>query len=960
MFSWLFPKKAASAAPATPRTVKPPPISAAQARADAAAKAQAKADLRERAQQEASAEWAPRLQAALGDDAALLQLALACPVLDIKRTAIEALVTEDSLRQAEREFRRHDRRIHQIAKRRYEAAVLQRETLASAQRLIANAEALSAQALVPLNHLVDLDRGWQALALPCLDDALQQRFGVLRAQLGAAVQAQVQQQQDAQRHKAEAAQLRIAEAAQQRTGEAAQLSAGEAAQPPATADQPGTAQAASAWAAVPGADPLSALAATDTAGHPTTPDAQATPEASGVADGAAALAVAPSAPPTPRPPRRTLPDADQRAHLQSLLAQAEAAQADGSLAALTQHLQAFDAAVHAWPGLPPADALRQQAAALHAERARLKGWQQWGGSRARDDLVAEAEVLARLVSPPPAPADGVGVAVASSDPVIGPVTGHLSDPISDPTTATDPAADAASAADIAANVASAADVAGDVAADSVADPVADSVADSVADPGPVVVPEPVADPVTDSSPDAAVAGFAQPAPDPSPEPASLKPVRSQPRQAAASAPKLDLKAHADAIASLRARWRELDRLGADASQTLWLRFDSALQAAYQPLVARQAAQKAARLDNLRAREALLATLDAVPGMDDASDSAAAPKEAARALDRFHTAWRQLGPAEHTVPPAARQALLARLRTSVERIELPLVQAQRAAQAQREQLLARAEALAADLVRQPLLPDAPAQVRALQAEWQQQARGLPLPRGLENALWMRFKAATDSVFEQRDAARGARDAEMAAQHAARDARAAQQRDHEVAQRQRWQAQCQALADRLALCAERERAAGAGAGTDADTGAGAGADPSLPQRWADAPELPVAWSRPLGQRWAAPVAAGPLSAATLDDLLLQLESALDLPATAEQQAARRLLKLRALKDTMEGRSSADTGPAGQAQALAAALRQCATTPVQQQRLLAVVAALGRAPSGALGQAPAGAPVSALLRG
>ena len=323
----------------------------------------------------------------------------------------------------------------------------------------------------------------------------------------------------------------------------------------------------------------------------------------------------------------------------------------------------------------------------------------------------------------------------------------------------------------------------------------------------------------------------------------------------------------------------------------------------------------------------------------------------RALDRFHTAWRQLGPVEHTVPAAAREPLLRHLRASVDRLEQPLLQAQRAAQAQREQLLAQAEALAAELVRQPLLPDAPGQVRALQAQWQQQARNQPLARGLENALWTRFKAATDSVFEQRDAARGARDAEMATQHAtqhaARDARAAQLRDQEAAQRQRWQAQCQALAQRLLLCAQRE-----------DAGA-AEADPNLAQHWAAAPELPAAWSRALAQRWAAPVAPGPLAAAAVDDLLLQLEAALDLPATAEQQAARRQLKLRALKDTMEGRSSADTGPAGQAQALVAALRQCATAPVQRQRLQAVVAALGRAPAGALGQPPASAPGAALLR-
>jgi hypothetical protein len=57
------------------------------------------------------------------------------------------------------------------------------------------------------------------------------------------------------------------------------------------------------------------------------------------------------------------------------------------------------------------------------------------------------------------------------------------------------------------------------------------------------------------------------------------------------------------------------------------------------------------------------------------------------------------------------------------------------------------------------------VRTLQADWQEQARRLPLARGVENELWNRFKAATDAVFVQRDAAFAARDAELAANLAA---------------------------------------------------------------------------------------------------------------------------------------------------------------------------------------------------
>jgi hypothetical protein len=219
----------------------------------------------------------------------------------------------------------------------------------------------------------------------------------------------------------------------------------------------------------------------------------------------------------------------------------------------------------------------------------------------------------------------------------------------------------------------------------------------------------------------------------------------------ADAPVLQLKPHADAIQDLRKRWRALDRLGAAAPQTLWQRFDAGLQTAYQPVAAKQAVLKAARQDNLAAREALLVALDAVPGSGDAAADAtlAVPpdgvgndpgddagsditdpttpwKAPLRALDRFHTAWRQLGPLEHTVPAAAREALLQRLRASLERIEGPLQQARQVAEAVREQMIDHAQSLLAG-------PDRPASAGAavrLAAACTQPAAGA---RGRERAL-----------------------------------------------------------------------------------------------------------------------------------------------------------------------------------------------------------------------------------
>ena len=82
--------------------------------------------------------------------------------------------------------------------------------------------------------------------------------------------------------------------------------------------------------------------------------------------------------------------------------------------------------------------------------------------------------------------------------------------------------------------------------------------------------------------------------------------------------------------------------------------------------------------------------------------------------------------------------------------------------------------------------------------------------------------------------------------------------------------------------------------------------------------------------------------MGDVLLQLEAALDLPATPEQQAARRDLKLRALKATLEGRGAPVMEPAAQrAQWLAFALRQGLPTAEQSERLRALIGALRLSP-------------------
>lgn len=722
MLSWFFKKRGEVGAREVPAVPAPAPAVAPAAKA-----VQAEVD---------RSAWAGRLRAALGDEAALLRLAQATPVLEIKLAAVEALASEDALRQAEREFRSHDRRVHRLARQRLDAAVAQRQTQARAQDLIDTAAALAADAQVPLNHLVALDRDWQALDARWLEPGQQARFGELRARLDALLREQGQAQQAAARLED---QLRL-----QRE------QALPAAAPPA-APPPGPAPA--------------------------------------------------------RPAAIQAANAEHRRQLEALLQPAEAALAEGRLGELERHLQAIDTLLETMDRAAPGEALRARVQALQAERARLKDWQKWGGGRAREDLVAEAEELARYTQ-------------------------------------------------------------------------------AAAEPG------------------------------------------------SADAPRLRLKAQAEAIQALRLRWKELDRLGAAAPQALWQRFDAALQTAHQPVAAQQALLKEARRENLAAREALLATLEALP-LPAAQDANPATdwRELVRAIDRFRQGWRQLGPLEHTVPAAARAALQERLRGSLDRVEAPLQAARRAAEAVRERLIADAEALLSTATDDGLRADAMRRVRELQSDWQQHARSLPLARTVEDALWARFKAATDAVHARREAAIEARDAEWAARMAAREARDAARVASAGQARARWQAQCDALAARLAWCEARESG-------------GADGDEPGPHS-AAAGSLPAAWEQALAGRWSAPVAPGPLPAAAIDDVLLQLEAALDLPSAPEWQAARRDLKLRAMKNALEGRAAAGTAaPWNAADALAAGVRQCAPTPAQRDRLRRIVSALREAPAGTLG--------------
>lgn len=440
---------------------------------------------------------------------------------------------------------------------------------------------------------------------------------------------------------------------------------------------------------------------------------------------------------------------------------------------------------------------------------------------------------------------------------------------------------------------------------------------------------------------------------------------------ASAAEKLAVKAHADAIENLRERWKQLDKLGGATNRTLWLRFDVALKTAYLPVAAHLAKLKEARAQNLAARQALIATLDAV-----AIGSEELPPDfraLARHLEQFQAEWRKLGPIEHTVPRKAQAALEQKLKAAVARVESPLQEARCVEQLKREKLIDRAKALADD----SRARDSATKVRELQAEWQRHAKSLPLARKVENVLWGQFKAATDAVFAQREAAHAARDAEWSGARTQREALIARldavtadtaaaeirkivaevdgewrrageparadaarleqrfRRARDAAQahlagsaQRAWQQTCDLVAAKLAICREAE------AGSPGE---------DIATRWAALAPLTAEWETALSRRFAAANGAQSATAESpdLQQAMLQIESALDIPSPAEFEAARRELKLRAMKNAIEARQPVNITHQDIERWLAGVFAHAATGDKVAGRVDAIVAALRSKP-------------------
>lgn len=848
--------------------------------------------------------WGLRLQQAIGDDAAVLALIGEIPSIELKIVAVQALVGEDALRLAEREFRTHDRRVHSVAKQCYEKCVAQRKARARADELIDEAMTVSAESMIPANRLVELDQAWRALDASLLDASQLTRFDAVQTRL-------VKQVRDSgERHRAISKWVIQARVALAQLNE----SIAQAADPARKLDELLGVMSAASAVARGGLDEVSVLVPEGSADSNFT--VMLTNELSNSLNDAAAVEarlnvlvelgetqhVQPATGKTAstvnldsllarwnfQPPiedsaianalnfrfdshLRELDRARQEKKSSSrqrsleknqiaqharveaytkLINSAETALADGHVTEAVKQLPELQSA------LDRGDAdteLQTKIAAVHGEIIRLKEWQRWGGGQVRQDLVEEAETLARSV------------------------------------TATE-------------------------------------------------------------------------------------------ESKKTKTPVAQLEKY---IVQLRARWKELDRLGGATGKPLWQRFDAALKAAELPVAAHKARLTEARQTNLAARESLLAELDLLLVVNDISGAPPDWKSVALALSRFQTEWRKLGPLEHTVPHKRLAALTKRMQESVQRIEAPLHEIRQAAQAEREILVARAKALGAS----PGERDIGSKIRALQQQWQMHSKSMPLPHSIERALWQDFKTAIDTVFKQKELAVKDRNAQLSAGQKAREALIAQlhalgpdtpvtdikrivaevtaewrksgdvakdksarleakYREAQDAVRQllagsaqrKWQSVCDALVTKMTICKELETADNATESAIAE----------ITSRWTTLSASVSPWDQVLQSRFdrgtqqhkdGTQMASGgrKANAESFDDLLLKLELALGIASPASAEGARRTLKLLAMKNALEGRKSVAPTPPDLAKLCNDAFGWANITADQSARLDAVISAL-----------------------
>jgi hypothetical protein len=193
---------------------------------------------------------------------------------------------------------------------------------------------------------------------------------------------------------------------------------------------------------------------------------------------------------------------------------------------------------------------------------------------------------------------------------------------------------------------------------------------------------------------------------------------------------------AEGVKQLRLAWKALENgEGSAATKALWKRFDKACEQAYEPCKAYFELQAKERQDNLAKKQALCERLEQFAVT---TDWERVDWQAADRLQReVQNQWAKVG----AVPRAERKALERRYNQISEYINRYLQPERERELQRRRDLIQQVKALANSEDWRAAIESA----KQAQAEWHPSVQASPQ---VEQALWRKFRAACDAVFERR--------------------------------------------------------------------------------------------------------------------------------------------------------------------------------------------------------------------
>jgi DNA repair protein SbcC/Rad50 len=198
------------------------------------------------------------------------------------------------------------------------------------------------------------------------------------------------------------------------------------------------------------------------------------------------------------------------------------------------------------------------------------------------------------------------------------------------------------------------------------------------------------------------------------------------------------------VGSLRERWKSLDAASGPAPRSLWERFDAVCNLAYEPAAAHFKKLAEERQQNMETAQTMIAQVRQFAS-DSGLEATEMPalqlqdwKNIAVFCQRSGHAWHRLG----IIDRKDRKRLDVEFKAAMAVLEAPLAAQQQIEIQRREALIAEVEQInAADR-------SALKALQGCQERWQELAKSLPLERRDEQALWLRFRSACDSVFARR--------------------------------------------------------------------------------------------------------------------------------------------------------------------------------------------------------------------